>query len=155
MNRRWMRGGFHWSPRNLPRGDLDAQVCTEQDAGGGQAPLLRVDQDWPVGGCGGSGSGCVVVLWVAVVHRRWPCGLIETPISRVTCPKMMMIDEAFVTGDPEFRAPSRTCPRALWIDRGGLWQDRPVAEVCATYYEFSQSRRNEWMTSHPVRALAA
>ena len=31
--------------------------CTKQGAGGGQAPLFRVDQGWPVGVRGGSDSG--------------------------------------------------------------------------------------------------
>jgi hypothetical protein len=34
----------------------------------------------------------------------------------------------------------RAC-RALWIDRGLLQQDGPVAEVCAAYQRFAQFKR--------------
>ena len=52
--------------------DSDAKVCAKQDAGGGQAPLLRVDQAGLVRRVGGRAGRGVVELRVAVVHRRWP-----------------------------------------------------------------------------------
>jgi hypothetical protein len=80
-----------WQARPLDRGriplvvanpgvrDSDAQVRAEQDADGGQAPLLRVDQAGPVGCGGGQRGGSVAELWVAVVHRRWPGELHRDP----------------------------------------------------------------------------
>ena len=72
VNRPLERGQIPLVVANPDRGDSDAEIRAKQDAGGGQAPLLRVDQAGLVrrGGCRTSRG--VVELRISVVHRRWP-----------------------------------------------------------------------------------
>jgi len=64
-----------WSPSvvaNASEGRRShVAVCAEQDAGRGEAPVPRVDQDGHEGCCGRAGGGRVDQLRVGVVPRRW------------------------------------------------------------------------------------
>jgi hypothetical protein len=70
-------------------------VCAEQDAGRGEAPVLRVDQDGHEGCCGRAGGGRVDQLRVGVVPDAGGVLLPDQPVS----PRFFSQDDRIAIAD--------------------------------------------------------
>jgi hypothetical protein len=98
------------------KGCSDASMGSQQDAGGGEAPVLRADPPGSEGRGGRSAGRGVDELRVAVVHRRW-----QRDHPRTTPDFVALLDPGRPDGDR--RRPRRQGPGQG--DRGGDRQELP------------------------------